>query len=103
MDDGYDGPAELTIDGVTLRVRVTLRGAFEPVDGRYHWYGRIAAHEDLTALVGTRKPDAAVRTPSGEAVGVLSDPDTWNRYRITGTSRPPFEIPTSPADLPTGS
>lgn len=100
-EDGYTGSATLTLDGTSLTVEVVLRGNFEPVDGRYHWYGRIQPHPSLS--VGPRKPDAMLTTPFGEAVGVLSDPDTWGRYRITGTSRPPFDVPVSLADLPAGS
>jgi hypothetical protein len=101
MEDGYTGEATLTVDGASLTVEVVLRGNFEPVDGRYHWYGRIQANPGLPA--GARKPSVVLRTPFGEAAGTLSDPDTWGRYRITGTSRPPFEVPVSLADLPPGS
>ena len=100
-EDGYAGPATLTLDGTPLTVEVTLRGNFEPVDGRYHWYGRIQHHPDLA--VGPRKPGVVLTTPHGEAAGTLSDPDTWGRYRISGTSRPPFDVPVSLADLPAGS
>jgi hypothetical protein len=100
-EDGYAGPATLTLDDTSLTVEVVLRGNFEPVDGRYHWYGRVRSHPDLA--VGARKPSVVVRTPFGEARGTLSEPDTWGRYRITGTSRPPFEVPVSLADLPAGS
>lgn len=100
-EDGYTGEATLTVDGTSLTVEVVLRGTFEPVDGRYHWYGRIQVHPDLA--VGARKPDAVLRTPVGEARGTLSDPDTWGRYRITGTGRPPFTVPVSLADLPSGA
>ena len=102
-EDGYTGPATLVLDGVELTVTVTLRGNFEPVDGRYHWYGRIQPHESLTAAAAGRKPTASLRTPFGSAEGLLSDPDTWGRYRITGTSRPPFTVPVRLEDLPAGS
>jgi hypothetical protein len=100
-EDGYTGPAALTLDGESLTVEVTLRGNFEPVDGRYHWYGRIQPHPSLST--GPHKLAAVLRTPHGEAVGTLSDPDMWGRYRISGTSRPPFDVPVSLADLPAGS
>jgi hypothetical protein len=73
-------------DGVT--VEVTLRGHFEPLDGRFHWYGRVAAHEALERLQsGT---DVLVTTPHGSAAGRLSDVDPWGRFRVSGTGRPPF-------------
>lgn len=102
-EDGYRGEATLVIDGAELTVSVTLRGNFEPVDGRYHWYGRIQPHEELSAIVDGRKTTAELRTPFGTAEGALSDQDTWGRYRISGTSTPPFEVPVSLADLPAGS
>ena len=100
-EDGYTGPATLTLDGASLTVEVVLRGNFEPVDGRYHWYGRVQAHPDLS--VGARKPGVVLTTPHGEAAGTLSDPDPWGRYRVSGTSRPPFDVPVTLADLPPGS
>ena len=100
-EDGYTGPATLALDGAEFTVTVTLRGNFEPVDGRYHWYGRIQPHDALTAFAG--KVAASLRTPFGVAEGLLSDPDTWGRYRISGTSRPPFEVPVTLEDLPAGS
>jgi hypothetical protein len=89
--EGYDGPAELVTAGGTLAVRVRLRGAFQPIDGRYHWYGRVAADEGVDALVRSRAA-VLVRTPHGEAPARLADRDTWGRYRVTGTGRPPFPV-----------
>lgn len=97
-EEGYDGPAVLVLDGSTVDVTVALRGHFEPIDGFYHWYGRIQASERLAALAGAGRP-ALLRTPEGEAHGRLGDRDTWGRYRISGTSRPPFAVATSLADL----
>lgn len=102
-EDGYEGDATLTVDEVSLTVTVTVRGNFEPVDGRYHWYGRIQSHPELSSLVESRKVEVRLRTPFGEARGTLSDVDTWGRYRVSGTGRPPFEVPVSLADLPAGS
>lgn len=102
-EDGYEGPATLVVADVEFAVTVVLRGVFEPVDGRYHWYGRIRSDAALAEKIGGRKGAGVLRTPFGTADGTLSDPDTWGRYRITGTSRPPFAVPVSLADLPAGS
>jgi hypothetical protein len=97
-EDGYQGPATLLLDTTELRVEVTLSGHFEPIDGKYHWYGRIRPTEALTSLVGPRRISALLRTPQGEATGTLTDPDPWGRYRITGTTNPPFPVPTTLTD-----
>lgn len=93
--EGYDGPATLVTPDTGVEANVALRGLFEPIDGRYHWYGRIDASEDVDALVAElvdSKADLSLRTPHGAAATRLSDRDTWGRYRVTGTGRPPFEI-----------
>ncbi|CAM4093549.1 DUF4873 domain-containing protein [Kibdelosporangium persicum] len=89
-EEGYTGPATLLVQDRELAVEVELRGYFQPIDGYYRWYGRIKANTELSALAGGKKTAVKVRTPQGEAAAELSDPDPWNRYRIMGTSRPPF-------------
>lgn len=91
-EDDYRGPAIALTEETELDVEVVLRGHFQPIDGRFHWYGRISAHERISELADGRRKDIVLRTPTGEAVGTLSDPDPWNRYRITGLGRPPFEL-----------
>ncbi|MEJ2886087.1 DUF4873 domain-containing protein [Actinomycetospora aeridis] len=91
-EDGYAGPATLEVDGTEYAVAVTLVGHFEPLDGRYHWYGRVAAHEELHAALDGRKRPARVTTPDGAADGEVSDIDPWLRYRLAGTSTPPFAV-----------
>ncbi|HEY3747697.1 MAG TPA: DUF4873 domain-containing protein [Pseudonocardiaceae bacterium] len=98
-DDGYTGPATLVVDERELAVEVDLRGHFQPIDGRYHWYGRLRANSELDELVGGRKRTALLRTDEGEATGEVSDPDPWQRYRITGISKPPFTVPVALADV----
>lgn len=81
----YDGPA--TLAGIA--VEVLLRGRFEPIDGRFHWWGRVTASEQLDAEHRSGVSVALV-TPHGAATGRLSDVDPWGRFRISGTGRPPF-------------
>jgi hypothetical protein len=85
----YAGAGTLIVDATETPVEVTLRGHFEPLDGRFHWYGRIAADP----LVDERHRSGTVLTlvtPHGRAEGRLSDVDPWGRFRIAGTGTPPF-------------
>jgi hypothetical protein len=88
--DGYAGAARLTAGQHRFDVRVELRGHFQPIDGRYHWYGRVDRHDELTAALRGRRAAGLVTTPVGTAPCELSDLDPWHRYRITGISTPPF-------------
>lgn len=99
-EDGYTGAATLVLAGQELAVEVELRGHFQPIDGYYHWYGRVKQDERVSALAGGAKKPVEIRTPEGSAHGELSDPDPWDRYRIMGTSTPPFRVPTSLSELP---
>ena len=92
-EGGYSGPARLTIGQAEFDVQVELRGHFEPIDGRYHWYGRIAKNDALTAALRGRKAAGVIETPQGSASCDAAEPDMWDRYRITGYSTPPFLLP----------
>lgn len=89
--EGYDGPATVSADDVVLEVEVTVRGGFQPIDGRYHWYGRLARDGRLDEL-GRSGVTVVLTTPGGRAEGRLSDVDPWGRYRIAGMGRPPFPV-----------
>ena len=89
--EGYDGPARLVTDEQDVEVEVRLRGQFQPLDGLYHWYGRVTAADGVDALVATRVA-LLLRTPHGDAAARLADRDPWGRYRVTGTGRPPFPV-----------
>jgi cation diffusion facilitator CzcD-associated flavoprotein CzcO len=88
--DGYEGSAVLEVDGSRFDVQVRLRGHFQPIDGRYHWYGRVGAHDGLDELLGSAKANGVLVTPEGSAPCELSEPDPSRRYRVTGISTPPF-------------
>lgn len=88
-DDGYRGRATLLAEGVAVDVEVTLAGQFDPISGSYHWYGRVAASPEVSALAGRR---VVLRTPHGSAGTTLSDPDPWGRPRVEGFGAAPFEV-----------
>ncbi len=104
--DGYEGTAVLEVDGSRFDVQVRLRGHFQPIDGRYHWYGRIDAHEGLDELLGSGKATGVLTTAEGSAPCELSEPDPSHRYRVTGISTPPFragESASAPARAQAGT
>jgi hypothetical protein len=86
--ESYDGPAVVLLDDAEHEVTVTLRGAFQPLDGHFHWYGRIATSPALAAV--RSGATVRLRTEQGEADGRLSDVDPWGRFRVAGTGHPPF-------------
>lgn len=95
-DDDYRGPATIRSADRELPAEVVLRGFFQPIDGKFHWYGRVAADAAIDEFAAGRKAEVVLRTPDGEAPGTLSEPDPWGRYRITGTGKPPFAVDAPP-------
>ena len=81
----FSGPAEIDAGADAIEVMVDLRGGFQPIDGHFHWYGRVGGHDRLRS--GDR---VAIRPAHGAAEGRLSDVDPWGRLRIAGTGPPPF-------------
>lgn len=86
--ESYDGPASLLAGDAEEEVEVRLRGHFEPIDGTFHWYGRVSGEHLAERHVNGAA--VALRTPHGEAPAKLTDLDPWGRYRVTGRGRPPF-------------
>lgn len=100
-EDGYDGPAELVTGDATVPVQVTLRGQFEPISGRYRWYGRVAASGQVGDLVASGVRAVVLRTPHGEVQTSLTDVDPWGRPRVEGFGAAPFPLTTSVTDTDT--
>ena len=93
VDDGYAGAAELVDGSHVVPVTVTLAGHFDPISGKYRWYGRVGAGPEVAALAGGRT--VLLRTPHGQVATVLSDVDPWGRPRVDGFGAPPFPVPTT--------
>jgi uncharacterized protein DUF4873 len=90
-DEGYAGPAALAAAGADLTVQVRLSGRVEPLDGRYHWAGRIAAQVDVTRLFRDGVRSATLRIDNQDPVEVrLSEVDPWGAVRVSATSAPPW-------------
>ena len=99
--DGYEGTAVVEAGGSRFDVHVRLRGHFQPIDGRYHWYGRISAHDGLDGALGSGKAAGVLTTAEGSAPCELSEPDPSRRYRVTGISTPPFRTAGTAAGIGT--
>lgn len=102
-DDGHTGPAQVTVGQTVHDVEVALAGHLEPLDGRYHWYGRIAQHDELDAAKRAGATTVRLAVPGRDAVeGRLAEHDAWGNLRVTGLGAPPFEL-TSVEITPAGS
>lgn len=91
-EDGYAGPAELVDGQSVVAVDVTLAGHFEPISGKYSWYGRVAASPEVQALMAGGARTVTLRTPHGSAPTTLTDVDPWGRPRVGGSGVAPFEV-----------
>jgi hypothetical protein len=97
-DDGYDGPAELVVASRTVAVDVSLRGHFDPISGKYNWYGRVAAGPAVAGLIAEGAHKIVLRTPHAEVETALTDIDPWGRPRVSGFGAAPFPVADTVAD-----
>ncbi|KAA0024123.1 DUF4873 domain-containing protein [Antrihabitans cavernicola] len=88
-DTEYSGNAELSLGARRETVQVALSGHFEPLDGMYHWYGRVGG-----AVAPFKKPNGSplfLTIEAGpETPAALAEQDPWGNYRITGVGTPPW-------------
>ena len=90
-EDGYRGSAVLDVGGDRYDVRVHLGGQVEPVDGRYHWGGRVAPHPALAAVVRAGARDARLLAGAAPATDVwLTEVDPWGGVLLRATGAPPW-------------
>lgn len=94
-DSDFIGSATVIVASNEVEAQVELRGFFQPIDGRFCWYGRVRQNDILDELLQGRRRSVVVRTCYGEAAGVIGDRDFWGRYRIQGRGRPPYHVPSS--------
>jgi hypothetical protein len=93
-DEEYDGPARLVAGDREVVVHARLSGHFEPISGSYRWAGRLHPSAELSAAV---RPNEEVRllTEGGRAAdATIREADPWGGFRICGSGRPPFAVPT---------
>jgi len=96
-EEGYTGSATVVADDAEIAVQSSCAGiSSRSTAATTGTAGSPPIPRDRARRHG--KKQVLLRTPEGEAVTTLSDVDPWGRFRVTGTSRPPFAIETSPAE-----
>ena len=83
--EGYEGPADVAVDGTSRTVRVALGARFDPLAGSVVWSGRVA----LDVAPRTR---LEITTPHGSSVAEATERDPWGNTRVAGVGRPPFLV-----------
>jgi hypothetical protein len=89
VSDLYDGPATIAVGKVERTVRVRLYGHLDPIDGRYHWQGRV--FDPLPDDIRLPQP---VRMSVGEnsAEGRITERPPQGGYSVAGVGAPPFSL-----------
>jgi hypothetical protein len=77
-----------------LPVNVHLSGRWEPVDGRYHWAGRIEPFAEVADLVRKGRRQVSLRIGERAVDARLAEVDPWGGVRVTGIGAPPWSSDT---------
>lgn len=100
-ESGYDGRATLLVGEDALAVTVHLDGHLEPLDGRYHWYGRIERTADLVAAKDGGATAGRLAIDGRAPVAVrLAEYDAWGHVQVNGLGAPPYPLAQVELDLP---
>lgn len=99
---GYRGPARLSLDERDVDVTVHLDGHLEPLDGHYHWYGRIERCPELSAAKQAGAVTAWLTIDGRSPVPLrLAEVDPWGGVQVNATGVPPY--PLEPVEIDVGS
>jgi uncharacterized protein DUF4873 len=91
-ETGYRGALTVRVDGAQVEIDGELHGFFQPIDGSFHWHGRLAPDERISTLVAERgratiEISVADRDPVPARLG---ERNPWGGHRVTGTGPPPY-------------
>ncbi|HUQ00130.1 MAG TPA: DUF4873 domain-containing protein [Aeromicrobium sp.] len=102
-ETGYDGEATLVAGDQAIEVIVHLDGHLEPLDGRFHWYGRMERSAALAAVKDAGAREGMLTIGDGAPVTVrLAEYDPWGHVQVNGTGKPPYRRDPIEVDLPSG-
>lgn len=100
-ESGYDGRAVLLVGDRTLDVTVHLDGHLEPLDGRFHWYGRIDRSAAVAAAKEAGATTAELVVGGGPPAPLrLAEHDPWGHVQVNGTGPPPYPREAVEIELP---
>ena len=88
LDDLYDGPATVTVDGRSVDSRVRLIGHLDAIDGRYHWQGMV--FEPLPESGRARSTVMTLTIEDRTAAARVVEQTPWGTHTIAGVGEPPF-------------
>ncbi|GAA4402758.1 DUF4873 domain-containing protein [Tsukamurella soli] len=93
-DDGvWAGPARLAAGATERTAPVRLAGHFEPLDGRYHWYGTIDDPAVGAEFKAFKRGTVTLAVDGCPAVSAaVTDRTGWGTYRVEGIGAPPFPM-----------
>jgi hypothetical protein len=95
MPDETPAVKATLIDGERRHaVELRLSGHFQPIDGRFHWGGRMSAGPEVVAMLRSGHRDVLlVGTAEGTPVPArLAEIDPWGGVRVTGVGEPPYPL-----------
>ena len=89
-DEGYSGRAIVQIESARYSATVVLGGHFEPLDGRYHWGGRILPLREVAEAVRRGARAATLHVGDRPFAVHLAEVDPWSGVRIRAVGPPPW-------------
>lgn len=102
-ESGYDGPAILVVGQQAMEVAVHLDGHLEPLDGSFHWYGRIERSAAVAAVKDAGTATGSLVIGDREPADLrLAEYDPWGHVQVSGTGTPPYPMAAVEVDLPGG-
>jgi len=93
MGEDYAGPVVVVAGDVAVRADARLAGRVEPVDGRFHWGGRLAPDPELAGLVRGGARAVLLRVDDGPPRDArLQEVDPWGGVRVAAVGSPPWTV-----------
>lgn len=84
-----------------MDVTVHLDGHLEPLDGKYHWYGRIQRSAAVVAAKDAGGTAGTLVIGAGAPAELrLAEYDAWGHVQVNGIGAPPYALDPVQVNLP---